>query len=143
MKIVVLADSEYQAAYRKAFESPDDVPLEVVQAELRLINERLQVAIGRERWTDSDIQISDEWQESFHHCGGLYSKATLSPKTLEIIIESLEGLDHANRWHIHFACEPEEEIAGIDGCGEFFVHAGRAYFTEADQGFPDLFAETT
>ncbi len=143
MKIVVLPESEYQTTYSKAFESPGDVPIEVVEAEYKLINDRLHVAIGRERWTESDIQISDDWQESFHHCGGLYSKTTLSPKTLEIIIETLEGLKHADRWHIHFACEPEEEIAGVDGCGEFFVHAGIAHFTEEDQGFPALFAETT
>lgn len=86
---------------------------------------------------DADFALGDDWNASFHHCGGIYSDRIMCPLYVQTIASVLAEIPHAKRWTFHTAVEPQNADRS---CGEFFIRDDILYARSGDSiDYDDVF----
>ncbi len=136
---VLLPQDEYDREYSKAFKSPeftDNFTSESLEAEFRLFDASLRQELVK-YWKegdcgDGDFAVSDEFQDAFHHCGGIYHSRAFCPEYIQTVMGVMAGLPNSARWVYHTTVEcMDEDDEEIPFC-EFFIRNGKVYGSEEE-----------
>ena len=141
MKIILLDTDSYNEKYEESAAPVDDIPFEELEADAEALDSRIKTALESIGLTDDDFEVSDEWQECFHHCAGIYTEKAHRRETLEKIGDAISKSRYPKRWYFHVACEAAEEFEGAEDMGEFFIHDGIAYFDSESSSLHSLFTD--
>ncbi|MEM7791167.1 MAG: hypothetical protein AAF546_07190 [Verrucomicrobiota bacterium] len=140
MKIERLDQDSFDKLYQKAWEPITEITVEELEKEFEALDSRLKEGFESAGYEEeNDYELMFEWQETYHHCGGIYSHRAHSPETLKIVSEALSEAKEPQKWIIHFACEATEDFEGAQDMGQFFVQDNVAYFVEDGTKFHQLF----
>lgn len=144
-ELVVLGKDEYHQVYGIAFTHPESPPKEELAAEYESFDKALRETLSQNWEIDPiggnrhDFAISDEWQESFHHCGGIYSKRICCLEYVQAIINVISGLPHSHQWTYHTAVEC---LDGGISAGEFFIRDGKMYVPDDGNNYLQYFSSS-
>lgn len=149
-EVAFLSKDDYAEAYKLAFAPvrfSRTLTKPMLEDEFGQFNSILTQALRAQGWTDAavdphDFELSDEWQGTWHHCGGIYSHRIHCPAYVEVLLKTIKRLPHAALWTYHTACE-SEDAAGPFSCGEFFVRDGRMYVACDGNDYAAAFAPWT
>ena len=127
-QFLILPRPEYDRLYHAAFAKPKDITLRALEREWEELSARLLKNLGA-HWTescygDADFALGDDWQESFHHCGGIYSDEILCPLYADVLADTLATMPHAERWSYHTSVELRSQRVPD---GQFFIRGGEFY----------------
>lgn len=148
-EIVILGEDDYHEEYNKAFangEYTSSLTKEMQEAEFDQFDDSLRNALLK-YWKDDprgkqhDFEVMDDWNGTWHHCGGIYSARICCPEYIETIIQVISALSHAELWTYHTACE-SLEARGIES-GEFFIRNGKMYVPDDGNNYAAYFGAAT
>lgn len=114
MKIILLDTDSYNEKYEESNAPVEDVSYEDLEPDAEALDARIKSALESIGLTEDDFELSDEWQECFHHCGGIYTEKAHRRETLEKIGEAISKSRYPKRWYFHVACEATEEFDGAE-----------------------------
>ncbi len=136
---IVLGREEFDEKYNKAFEEPaftDDFTEDDLCNEFNKFTTELREQLTQNWIEDSfegDFELSEEFQGSFHNCGGIYTRRIFCKKYVDTIIEVMSKLPHASEWYFHSVIEQyDDEEEGLIPYEEFFIRDGKVYAVELD-----------
>lgn len=140
-KYIVMDEATFWREYKKAFDetqakatmSDDELEAEFDRFD-RLLTEALEKKWASCPGGQVHFEISDEWQHTLHHCGGIYSKQIYCAEYIDILLDVLSQLPHSTLWTYHTACECPELWNG-----GFFVRYPTVYFPKDGKDYVGSF----
>ena len=148
-EIVILGKDDYQKEYNKAFarvEYTSTLTKQMHEAEFDQFDDSLRNALSKNWRNDPggeqhDFEVMDDWNGTWHHCGGIYSACICCPEYVQTVIQVIAALPHAELWTYHTACE-SLEAGGIES-GEFFIRNGKMYVPDDGTNYAERFGAAT